>query len=301
MRAYSSQLRLSLIITTLAIAVGSLSISDSLPPTKLVSTISAQEKGGVVKPSPTPHPRSTPRPSTRTSTTSDTPRRTTAPAKPRQTAPHIEMVLIPAGTFMMGSPNGDEHPQHRVTVRSFYMGKYEVTQAQYRAVMGTNPSDFKGDNLPVESISWNDAKDFCRKLSRMTGREYRLPSEAEWEYACRAGTTGHADDVGTMGWYLKNSGSRTHPVGQKLANRFGLYDILGNVQEWCEDLYHNSYNGAPADGGAWVSGEGRHRVLRGGTWHNFPYSCTGRVATGFDPDVRGYHGVGFRVVLSAGS
>jgi formylglycine-generating enzyme required for sulfatase activity len=202
------------------------------------------------------------------------------------------MVLIPAGTFMMGSPDGvgdnDEHPQHQVSVQSFYMGKYEVTQAQWRAVMGTNPSNFKGDNLPVENVSWNDATEFCRKLSQMTGREYRLPSEAEWEYACRAGTTGdYAGNLDAMAWYFSNSGSQTHPVGQKQPNSFGLYDMHGNVWEQCEDWYHDSYNGAPTDGSAWLSGgDSSRRVYRGGSW--------GRYAVGLRSANRNGSGTGYR-------
>lgn len=148
------------------------------------------------------------------------------------------------------------------------MGKYEVTQAQYRSVMGSNPSNFNGDNLPVENISWDDAVEFCRKLSLITGKQYRLPTEAEWEYACRAGTTGdYTGSINVMGWYGKNSNSRTHPVGMKQANAWGLYDMHGNLWEMCADRYHDSYNGAPADGSAWLSGgDSRLRILRGGSW-----------------------------------
>jgi formylglycine-generating enzyme required for sulfatase activity len=159
------------------------------------------------------------------------------------------------------------------------MGKYEVTQAQYRAVMGTNPSSSKGDNLPVEYISWNDAQEFCRKLSQITGREYRLPSEAEWEYACRAGTTTEfafgdslSSDQANFDGDRPYGGApegidrrETTPVGSFQPNGFGLYDMHGNVSEWCEDWYHDSYNGAPTDGSAWLSGgEQKYRVVRGG-------------------------------------
>jgi formylglycine-generating enzyme required for sulfatase activity len=146
----------------------------------------------------------------------------------------LEMMRVPGGEFLMGSPpneegrDDDEGPQHRVTVPSFYIGKYEVTQAQWKAVMGSgnNPSNFKGDDLPVGAVSWNDAKDFCRKLSGMTGKLYRLPSEAEWEYACRARTTGaNAGNLDAIAWYRDNSGGMTHPVGLKQANAFGLFDI----------------------------------------------------------------------------
>lgn len=283
--------------------------SPLLRVSKAVGLVSGeQEKGGVVA----PKPRSTPRPSAR---------KPTAPAKSRQTVPQIEMVLVPAGTFMMGSPDelGDdeERPQHRVTVQSFYMGKYEVTQAQYRAVMGTNPSHFKGDNLPVENVSWNDAKEFCRKLSQMTGKEYRLPSEAEWEYACRAGTAtafAFGDSIsskqanfdgynGPYGGAAKGVNRRkTTQVGSFQPNGWGLYDMHGNVGEWVEDVSHENYNGAPADGSAWLSGgNSSNRVARGGSWAHFANSILSATRyTPWDTNFR-YDGLGFRVALSARS
>lgn len=217
-----------------------------------------------------------------------------------------EMVYVPSGTFMMGSPSGvgdnDEHPQHQVNVQGFYMGKYEVTQAQYRAVMGTNPSHFTGcDECPVEEVSWNDAQEFIRRLNSMQSRyTYRLPSEAEWEYACRAGTTGdYAGNLDSMAWYSSNSGGRTHPVGQKQANGFGLYDMHGNVWEWCEDWYHDSYNGAPSDGSAWISGgEQYHRVLRGGSWVWDADLLRSANRVRKAPDVPGFD-VGFRLAAFA--
>ncbi|HEY5885141.1 MAG TPA: formylglycine-generating enzyme family protein [Pyrinomonadaceae bacterium] len=209
----------------------------------------------------------------------------------------IEFVFVPAGEFMMGSANGDadEKPVHRVTIsQGFYMGRYEVTQSQWQTVMGSNPSDFKGDNLPVERVSWDDVVAFVARLNAQNdGLTYRLPTEAEWEYACRAGTTGdYAADLDTMGWYANNSGrgrldadeisrtdfanytkridangGQTHAVGTKLPNSFGLFDMHGNVWEWCQDLYHDGYNAAPRDGSAWLSGgEQKKRVLRGGSW-----------------------------------
>lgn len=194
---------------------------------------------------------------------------------------NLQMKRVPGGFFTMGSPESEqrryphEGPQHPVTVPSFYIGKYEVTQAQWKAVMGSgnNPSYFKGDDLPVETVTWNDAKGFCRKLSGMTGKTYGLPSEAEWEYACRARTTGaFAGNLDVMAWYSNNSDSKTHPVGQKQANAFGLFDMHGNVWEWCEDVWHENYNdNPPTNGSAWLSGgDSWNGVLRGGSWYQIP-------------------------------
>ncbi|HEX8847607.1 MAG TPA: SUMF1/EgtB/PvdO family nonheme iron enzyme, partial [Pyrinomonadaceae bacterium] len=183
----------------------------------------------------------------------------------------MEFVLVPAGSFMMGSENGDknEKPAHQVTINcQFYMGKYEVTQAQWQQVLSSNPSNFKNcDQCPVENVSWNDAQEFIKKLNAQNdGYSYRLPSEAEWEYACRAGTIGdYAGDMDEIAWYIKNSGSKTHPVGQKQANAWSLYDMHGNVREWCEDVWHENYKGTPSDGSAWlIGGNSNLRVLRGG-------------------------------------
>ncbi|MBK9442785.1 MAG: SUMF1/EgtB/PvdO family nonheme iron enzyme [Comamonadaceae bacterium] len=187
-----------------------------------------------------------------------------------------EMVLIRSGSFDMGSNNGDsdEKPVHRVSIRSFLMGKTEVTQGQWKAVMGSNPSHFSncGDDCPVEKVSWNDAQEYVRKLSQQSGKNYRLPSEAEWEYACRAGgnhTYCGSDSVDAVGWYNSNSVSKTHSVAGKQANAFGLYDMSGNVWEWVQDDYQDNYNGAPSDGSAWSTG-GSQRVLRGDSWYFNP-------------------------------
>lgn len=215
----------------------------------------------------------------------------------------MELVWIPPGSFMMGSENGEsnEKPAHQVTIREgFYMGKYEVTQAQWQQVMKANPSNFKDDSLPVETISWIDAKKFIEKLNEMNdGFAYRLPSEAEWEYACRAGTTGdYAGNLDSMAWHKDNSSKQTHPVGQKQANAFGLYDVHGNVWEWCEDVWHKNYNGAPTDGSIWSSGgNSSYRVIRGGSWINFSLL---RSATRAWNDLgKGESHIGFRVAASA--
>jgi formylglycine-generating enzyme required for sulfatase activity len=188
-----------------------------------------------------------------------------------------EMVVIPAGNFEMGSSeNGDEQPVHTVRIaKPFALGKTEVTQGQWRAMMGNNPSQFSkcGDNCPVESVSWNDAQEFIRKLNEKTGKTYRLPSEAEWEYSCRAGGTPAycgSNDANAVGWHSGNSGSHIHAVAGKQANAFGVYDMSGNVWEWVEDCDHDSYIGAPSDGSAWTSGKCSFRVQRGGSSSNIP-------------------------------
>jgi formylglycine-generating enzyme required for sulfatase activity len=221
------------------------------------------------------------------------------------------MVSLPAGKFLMGSSeSNDEKPQHQVKVNSFAIGKYPITQAQYQAVMGNNPSYLKNNpQNPVEGVSWNDAQAFCQKLSQITGKTYRLPTEAEWEYACRAGTTtryyfGDNDNqLGDYAWYEGNSNRTTHPVGQKKPNGWGLYDMSGNVWEWCEDDWHNSYAGAPNDGSAWLDNDNRSqslKCLRGGSWFVIPDLCRSayRSSHGRRDDI--YNDNGFRVVCGAG-
>lgn len=243
----------------------------------------------------------------------------------------LEMVEIPAGTFTMGSPSSEwgrrdhEGPQHQVTVPKFYMGKFEVTQAQWRAVtrlpkvereLEPNPSSFKGNNLPVERVSWEEAVEFCERLSKKTGREYRLPSEAEWEYAARAGAqTPFAfgetitPDVVNFGGDQPYPGAakgiyraRTVAVGSLgVANRFGLYDLHGNVLEWCLDYWHENYNGAPVDGSGWVSGgDSNLRVSRGGSWCGYGSDCRSASRPKFAPDNRPDI-TGFRIVAVARS
>jgi formylglycine-generating enzyme required for sulfatase activity len=213
----------------------------------------------------------------------------------------IEMVSVPDGTFLMGSAlsedgrDKDEGPQSEVTVQNFQMSKYEVTQAQYKAVTSTNPSNFKGDDLPVDSVSWNDAVEFCRKLSRLTGRVYRLPTEAEWEYACRAGTKGpYPGNLDAIGWYVANSRNQTHPVGQKEPNGFGLYDMNGNVWEWCQSKY-KPYPYQTTDGRENVQ-DNDVRVLRGGSWESSAGSTRSAYRRRVLPDGRS---IGFRIVLVA--
>ena len=197
-----------------------------------------------------------------------------------------EMVVIPAGSFLMGSPPdpepdpfsnakplkvGDdtERPQHRVNLQSFAIGKYEVTQEQWFAVMGNNPSSNKGRTLPVENVSWDDAQLFVKKLSQKTGKKYRLPSEAEWEYAARGGSTttyhwGNSDaELHVYAWVS----AKTQQVGIKKPNQFGLYDIAGNVWEWTQDCWNPNYSGAPTDGSAWAGGDCSKRVMRGISWY----------------------------------
>ncbi|MEK9514371.1 SUMF1/EgtB/PvdO family nonheme iron enzyme [Limnospira fusiformis PMC 851.14] len=256
----------------------------------------------------------------------------------------LEMVLIPGGTFTMGVPSGEtgssdvERPQHRVTIKPFLMGKYPVTQEQWRQVasfpklqrgLSLDPSRFKGLNRPVESVSWYDVMEWCARLSKRIGKPYRLPSEAEWEYAARAGTTSpfHVGDTLTTdlanydGNYSYSSGPKgayrrqTNPVGQfQNANAFGLYDIHGNVWEWCADPWREGYGGAPSDGGVWDYGNNNRyenlvehlvnflgktdrRVLRGGSWFNVPGYCRCANRGRFDPgSLKNYNG--FRVACA---
>ena len=192
----------------------------------------------------------------------------------------IEMVKLSGGKFLMGSERGIdlERPVHPVTVKPFAVGKYEVTQGQWKTVMGgSNPAVFKeGDDYPVEGVSWDDVQSFLKRL----GNGYRLPTEAEWEFAARGGTTTdffHEEKSGKTGeyaWFIGNADEKTHPVGKKLPNPYGLYDIYGNVWEWCEDDWHDSYDGAPDDGRAWTGiTRTTERVIRGGSFNFDEISC----------------------------
>ena len=240
----------------------------------------------------------------------------------------LEMVKIPAGSFLMGTEETEvirlckeyktdwykcEMPQHQVKLQEFYLGKYPVTQEQYEAVMGNNPSSFKDNpKNPVEKVSWNDAQEFCQKLNDKTKKNYRLPSEAEWEYACRAGTTTSfyfgetiSTDQGNYdGNYIFGKGKKgvyrekTTPVGSFPVNKFGLYDLHGNVWEWCQDLWHEKYENAPMDGSSWNEGNSQtsFRTLRGGSWYDDPGNCRSANRYGFDADYR-FDGFGFRLAL----
>ncbi|NER81285.1 MAG: formylglycine-generating enzyme family protein [Leptolyngbya sp. SIO1D8] len=238
------------------------------------------------------------------------------------------MVSIPGGTFIMGSPEDEpehsdaESPQHKVTLEPFFMGRYLVTQSQWRAVVGfpqvsrslkTNPFHFKGDRLPVDLVSWRDTVEFCDRLSAHTGRQYRLPTEAEWEYACRARTTTpfHFGDM-ILTQVANFNGRRTYADGPRgeyreattpvahfgIANSFGLSDMHGNVFEWCQDHWHETYEGAPVDGRAWVEGGDSRRVIRGGSWLDNPGGCRSAYRGRAYPDYDNYD-LGFRVVCSA--
>jgi formylglycine-generating enzyme required for sulfatase activity len=253
----------------------------------------------------------------------------------------LDMMLIPGGTFQMGSPAdeidrfSDESPQHWVTVPTFCMGKYPITQEQWRVVanlpavnqeLSPDPSNFKGDNRPVEQVSWFDAQEFCARLNIVAKRDYRLPSEAEWEYACRAETTSPFHFGKTITTDLANYDGTDDPDGEWSGfygrgpkgiyrqettavdtfspNVFGLYDMHGNVWEWCLDHYHSDYEGAPIDGSAWINPNAEQnafRGLRGGSWNSNPHYC--RSACRYDygnPDnLNWLLNVGFRVVCEA--
>lgn len=241
----------------------------------------------------------------------------------------LDMVLVPSGAFLMGSPKDElereerEGPQREVTLPAFFMGRYPVTQAQWQAVVGlpqvekdleSEPSYFKGDNRPVEQVFWYDAVEFCARLAAYTKRKYRLPSEAEWEYACRSGTTtpfyfGHTlmtNLANYNGNYTYGDGpegeyrKETTPVDYfDDANAWGLSDMHGNVWEWCQDHWHENYESAPTDGSAWTTGgDDSYRVLRGGSWTYGPRNCRSASRRSYRPDDLIDFKIGFRVVCS---
>jgi formylglycine-generating enzyme required for sulfatase activity len=228
----------------------------------------------------------------------------------------LEMVAIPGGAFLMGSPQGqgydDERPQHRVKVAPLLIGKHPVTQAQWATVMGQHTGRFSGELLPVENVSWDMVQAFCRRLSGMTGRPYRLPNEAEWEYACRAGTTTPFSYGWTLTTELANynglfifaaerEGVYRHAptaVGSFPPNAFGLHDMHGNLWEWCADPWHESHEGMPVEGQVWTAGgHPSLRVLRGGSWHDTPDVCRSAVRLKL-PKTEGDDICGFRVAMS---
>jgi formylglycine-generating enzyme required for sulfatase activity len=238
----------------------------------------------------------------------------------------LQMVLIPGGTFTMGSPDtepdrdNDESPQQEVTLPPFFMGRYPITQAQYEQVMQTNPATryeadrFVAPDKPVVGVSWHDAVEFCDRLTQLTSRPYRLPSEAEWEYACRAGTQTPFYFGKTLTTELANyDGNYTYDGGPKgeyrkkttavdrfgIANAWGLSDMHGNVWEWCQDYWHQSYEGAPTDDSAWLTeDDSASRVVRGGSWIDDPRSCRSAYRNRDAPAYRDYF-IGFRVCCSA--
>jgi formylglycine-generating enzyme required for sulfatase activity len=234
----------------------------------------------------------------------------------------MKLVLIPKGTFMMGSPASEkgrqkDETQHEVTIRKdYYLGVHEVTQSEYQQVMNKNPSNFQGEKIkgdssphPVDQMSWNDAVEFCKRLSELpeekkAGRVYRLPTEAEWEYACRAGSTTaysfgeSSQSLGDYAWFSNNSDDRTHPVGQKKPNAWGLYDMHGNVFEWCSDWYAEYPKGAVSDPAG--PKEGSSRVGRGGSWSNFAAGCRSAFRIRGNPVVS-FDYFGFRLALSSQS
>ncbi len=220
----------------------------------------------------------------------------------------FEMKRVKAGTFRMGAtpemenPNDDEKPVHQVTLtNNYYMGKYEVTQALWEAVMGNNPSGFKDDNLPVEFVSWNDCQEFIGKLNRLTGKNFRLPTEAEWEYAARGGNKSQgyqysgSNNLPDVAWYYENSGNKTHPVGTKQPNELGIYDMSGNVLEWCQDWKGNYNSSAQTNPKSPESGSGR--VLRGGSWVGGAWECRSSYRPGYGPDDKA-DTLGVRLCLS---
>ena len=220
----------------------------------------------------------------------------------------FEMMYVKGGTFTMGATSVqgsdaeyDEKPVHSVTLSSFYICKYEVTQALWQAVMGSNPSFRKGDDLPVESVSWDDCQTFIRKLNALTGKNFRLPTEAEWEFAARGGNHSRgykyagSNNIETVAWYDGNSGGKTHVVGTKSPNELGLYDMSGNVWEWCQDWY-GSYSSASQTNPTGAS-SGSRRVLRGGSWYSIAWYCRSSYRGSIMPDFCD-SGNGLRLVLS---
>ena len=256
--------------------------------------VSPSKPSGSTKPTPKPQPKPSAKPlnqsplSNRAFTVSGVP---------------FTMVAVDGGTFQMGNGNGggDVTPVHSVTLSSYYIGQTEVTQALWTAVMGSNPSYFKGDNLPVEKVSWHDCQSFITKLNALIGENFRLPTEAEWEFAAKGGnkskgyTYSGSNNIDDVAWYRDNSGSKTHPVGTKAPNELGIYDMSGNVYEWCQDgygFYPSSAQTNPAG-----SPTGDSRMMRGGSWFGISTFC--RAVNRLNDSPTGtLSSLGFRLALS---
>ena len=214
----------------------------------------------------------------------------------------FKMIKVEGGTFQMGSENGheDEQPIHSVTLSDYYIGETEVTQEVWQAVMDSNPSYSKGDNLPVETVSWNDCQEFISKLNQKTGRRFALPTEAQWEFAARGGNKSQgyeysgSNNIDDVAWYKDNSSSQTHPVGTKMANELGLYDMTGNVWEWCSDWYGSYSSSSQTDPTGPETGSGR--VNRGGFWGGYASYCRSTVRYCNGPGSPGGN-LGLRLVL----
>jgi len=224
----------------------------------------------------------------------------------------MSFVFVKGGCYQMGDTfgggDGDEKPVHEVCVDDFYIGKYEVTQGQWQRIMGSNPSHFSscGDNCPVENVSWRDVQEFIRKLNNQSGKRYRLPTEAEWEYAARSGGkrekwsgTSDGSSLGDYAWYDANSGGQTHPVGQKRPNGLGLHDMSGNVWEWCQDWYGRNYYSSSGRDNPGGPSSGSHRVIRGGSWNSDAADARAAFRNRYIPVIRDSF-LGFRLALPPG-
>ena len=284
---------------------------------KAVSKCVCNKKQPAPKPTPKPKPKPTPKPTPKPKP-QPTPKPTRKPTPRRQTASYSNHVLrvgnvaynmkrVEGGTFTMGAtaemsePASDETPTHQVTLSSYAIGETEVTQALWQAVMGNNPSYFKGDDLPVENVSWDDCQTFINELNNLTGQRFRLPTEAEWEFAARGGNrSNHTQYSGSrsldeVAWYNGNSDSKTHPVKTKRANELGIYDMAGNVWEWCQDRcgsYSSSSQSNPTG-----PGSGSYRVDRGGSWGSTARVCRSSCRYFNPPYFRGNY-LGLRLALS---
>ena len=265
-------------------------------------------KGKHPKPAPKPEPKPKPKPTPKPKP-EPTPRVTTSYQNEVLRVGNVSyhMKYVSGGTFTMGAtsemenPSDDEKPTHQVTLSSYYIGETEVTQALWKAVMGSNPSHFKGDDLPVEKVSWNDCQTFINKLNALTGKRFRLPTEAEWEFAARGGNQSRhtpysgSSRIDDVAWYNGNSGREMHPVKTQRPNELAIYDMSGNVYEWCQDWYgsYSSYAQTNPTG----AGSGSGRVFRGGSWYSSPEDCRSSCRFFYAPGGSGDE-LGLRLVLS---